>query len=44
MFDLFNSRGLTSSPIFTNNSQKLNLTEVGSPPMLKSRGIRALTM
>ncbi len=44
MFDLFNSRGLTSSPIFTNNSQKLNLTEAGSPPMLESKGIRAQTM
>ena len=44
MFVQFNSRGLTSSPIFTNNSQKLNLTEMGSPPMLESKGIRALTM
>ena len=31
-------------PSFINNSQELNLMEVGSPPKLKSKGIRARAM
>ena len=44
MFVNLDSRGLASSPIFIKDSQKLNLMKVGSPPMLESKGIRALTM
>jgi len=42
MFDFGLVQEGTFYPSFTNNSQELNF--VGSPPMLKSKGIRALSM